>query len=120
MDLGPLRALTLDLNVSAHGLPVTVTRPAPDDAPISTSGIWVSPTTEDFTSGLDVQRRAPRRVLVLTKAAVPTVPKGTLILAPETAGGRTRAWRVDGVDRVEADHHRVVIVLDTNEDALLP
>lgn len=112
MNLGPLRALVLDLNISAHGVPVTVTRPFPDDTPIVTTGIWLTTTTDDMPAPVDFQRRDVRRVLAVSRASVATIPRGTLILAPEKAGDAIQRWRVDGVDRQEADHNRVVVVAD--------
>lgn len=102
MDLGPLRALALELNFTAHGVAATVTRPAPDNAPIATRGIWVtSPLEEPRAFGTDYARREPRRVFALAKSAVPTLPRGTVIVAAETLGGATKTWRVDGFDPQE-------------------
>lgn len=115
MDLGPLRALVLSINLEAHGVPVTVTRPAPDDEPIETRGIWLTPDTNEFPIGSDFSRREPIRILALSRLVVPTVPKGTVIDAPEKAGDTMRRWLVDGLDRREADHTRV-IVRDVTED----
>ena len=110
MDLGPLRALALTLNLQAHGVPVTVTRPAPNDDPIETRGIWLTTLTESVPSGTDFQRREPFRVMALSRAIVPTAPRGTEISAPEKAGDVTRTWIVDSTDRVEADHVRVIVL----------
>jgi len=110
MDFGPLRALVLELNLDAHGVDVTVTRPAPDDDPIETSGIWMTTVTEDVPAVMDFQRRDPRRVMALSRADVPTVPRGTLIVAPEKAGDALQTWRVDGLDSLQADHTRVVVL----------
>lgn len=110
MDLGPLRALTLQLNLQAHGVDVTVTRPAPDDTPITTRGIWLTTETQDMPIATDFQRRDPRRVMALSRAAVPTVPRGTEIEAPEKAGDALQTWRVDGLDSLQADHVRVVVI----------
>jgi hypothetical protein len=112
MDLGSLRALALDLNLAAHGVDVTVTRPAPDDTPIATRGIWMTWITEDVPAASDFQRREPRKVMALSRIVVPTVPRGTLIVAPppQGTGSVTQTWRVDGTERVEADHTRVFMV----------
>lgn len=117
MDLGSLRALALDLNLSAHGVDVTVTRPVPDDEPIEARGIWLTPTTEGLPIGSELTRREPRRVLALRRADVPTVPRGTLIVAPEKAGDEdTLEWRVDGFEHYEADHVRVIVVPVRTDD----
>jgi hypothetical protein len=104
-----LRALALDLNLSAHGVDVTVTRPAPDDTAIATRGIWLTTETVDVPAG-EFSRREPRRVMALRRANVPTVPRGTLIEAPEKSGDAVTVWRVDGIDRLEADHVRVIVL----------
>ena len=78
MDLGPLRALTLSLNWATHGVPATVTRPAPDDTAIATRVIWVTPLTEEV--GFDLQRAEPRRIASL-QGSKPT----RLVLALESA-----------------------------------
>ncbi len=99
MDLGPLRALALDLTASAHGVTATVTRPAPDNTPIITRGIWITtPLEEPRPYGTDFQRRAPRRVLALPLSAVQTLPRGTIIVALDRVGGSIKVWRVDGLD----------------------
>jgi len=117
VDFGALRTLVRDLNFAAHGVPITVSRPALDETPIATSGIWVMPQTEGIPGGTELQRRDPIRVMAISRDAVSSVPRGTLILAPERAGGLERRWRVDGTDRVEADHVRVVVVPDFELEA---
>lgn len=117
MDLGSLRALALDVNFSAHGVPAIVTLSRED--PITTRGIWLQPTTEDVPVG-DFTRREPRRVMALRRDEVPSVPRGTLIVAPEISGGPDKAWRADGMDRVDADHHRVIVQFDEAATLDLP
>lgn len=112
MDLGPLRALTLSLNQSAHGVPATVTRPSPDNTPIDTRVIWLTNVTDGVPANLELQRRDPHRVMVLSRAEVPTVPRGTYVMAPEKAGDATERWRVDGTERVDADVVHVTVVRD--------
>jgi hypothetical protein len=108
-DLSAIRSLVLEVNQLAHGVDVVVTRPAPDNDPIETRGIWLTPLTEDVPIGMDFQRREPIRVIALSRLAVPTVPRGTVIVAPEKAGDDDEEWLVDGVERVEADHSRVTV-----------
>lgn len=110
MDLGAVRALVLDLNFSVHGVLATVTRPAPDNTPIETVGVWLPPATEGFPTGADFQRREPQRVMALRRDEVPSVPRGTLIAAPEKGGDAVQVWRVDGFERYDADHHRVLVI----------
>jgi hypothetical protein len=112
MDFGALRSLVRELNFSAHGVDAIVTRPFPDATPITTRAIWVTPQTEDALNGTELQRREPRRVMALRKDEVPTVPRGTVIIAPPQGGESDARWRIDGIDRVEADHVRVIVVPD--------
>lgn len=108
MDFGPLRALALDLNLSAHGVDVIVT--VPEGAPVETRGIWLTPLTDGFPSGGSHQRHEPVRIMALRREDVPAVPRGTLIVGPEKSGGVDQTWKVDGLDRLEADHARVIVV----------
>ena len=97
--------------LAAFGVPATVTRPAPDNTPIVTTGFWVSPLDEARPFGTDFQRREPRRVFVLPRATVPTLPRGTTVLAPQMAGGAIVTWKVDGLtEAVDPDHWRAMLV----------
>lgn len=100
----------MDPIFSAFGVPVTVTRPAPDDDPIVTTGVWVSPIPDDVPVGMEFQRRERRKVLALDRDAVPTVPRGTVIVAPERDSEDAQTWRVDSLEQEDADHHRVRVV----------
>lgn len=108
--------MSLDLRVpigvavATFGVPATVTRPAPHQTPIPTSAIWVSPTIEDVPPGLDIRRVSDIKVLWLPLADVPTVPRGTLIVAPEEGGATEKTWRVDGHSRREYDGVRVIVM----------
>lgn len=96
--------------LAAFGVDATITRPVPDDTPIETSIVWLPPTMEEFPGGPDLQRRSRRRVAGIDRDAVPTVPKGTTIVAPERDGEDPQEWRVDGVELADADHIRAVVV----------
>jgi hypothetical protein len=102
----------MDPILREFGVPVTVTRPAPDDDPIQTTGVWVLPITEDVPLGTEFQRKERRRILALDRDEVPTVPRGTVIVAAERAGDDAQTWRVDGLEFADADHHRVRVVLE--------
>ena len=108
MDLGSLRTLAFGLNLSAHGVPATLT--PPNQPAVTTRVIWATPETQLEPPGAQFGRREPIRIAVISRSDVPSVPRGTLILAPESAGGSDQLWRVDGMERVEADHHRVIVV----------
>lgn len=112
MDLGPLRALALDLTASAHGVVATVTRPAPDQAPIVTRGVWITtPLEEPRAFGSSFARSAPRRVFAINKSAVPTLPNGTVIVAAERVGGSIKVWKVDGLDpQIIPEQWRAIVI----------
>lgn len=89
--------------LSAFGVAATVTRPAPDNAPIPTTGIWFKPggsqqdelQTQPY--GTDLRRWDSRRLIALPRSEVATLPNGTTIAAPEDADGAVKTWRVDGL-----------------------
>lgn len=97
------------------GQPVVVTRPAPDDTPIDTEGIWMSPDPAYFPSGLDIQREGSRQVLALPLADVPTVPVTpvpTRFVAAEYLGGDEKRWRAVDIVHRDWDHIRVLVIPD--------
>lgn len=104
--------------LASFGVPVVVTRPAPNDTPISTLGMWLLAATEQMPAGTDLAQRDARRVLVLPRVAdgtpgvvaVPEVPRHTLIRAAEMAGDDEKDWKVDGWAKVvDPDHWRVYV-----------
>jgi hypothetical protein len=96
MNLWPLRALVLDLNLGAHGVAAIVTRPAPNNTPINTTGIWGSPLEATTPYGPTLNRREPKRAFFLPRVDVPTLPLGTTVQAAESTGGTPVNWKVDG------------------------
>ncbi len=108
MDLGAIRTLTLDVNFGVLGVDVTVT--PLDGAPIPASGIWMTDSTEDRPGANPFPRKEARRVMALRRSEVPLMPRGTVISAPNASGGEAQTWRVDGVETLEAEHWRVVVV----------
>lgn len=96
--------------VEAFGVAGTVTRPAPDNAPIETTVVWVAPLPTDVPVGGELQRQEPLRVMALLLSEVPTVPHGTLIEAPEEQSLAVRTWKADGEERREHDHIRVSVI----------
>ena len=96
--------------LDAFGVPATVTRPAPDDTPIETVGIWMAPLTLDEPAGSAFARRETIRVFALSKATVPRLPRGTLIEAPESYGDTVMTWKVDGIDQADTDHIRALVI----------
>lgn len=107
-DLRPPMTVFLD----AFGVEAIVVRPAPDDAPIETVGIWVPPETVDLPTGPEFQRRDQIRIMAFDVTAVPTLPVGTLITAAERQGDPVQVWIVDGLgaDRgIDADQVRGIV-----------
>ncbi len=115
MAANALRALVLETNISAFGVDAVVTRPYPDDDPISTQVIWVTPEMDAAPNGFEVNRNEPRKILAIPRADVPTLPRGSLISAPEHQDASPQRWRVDSFDREEPEHWRVVVVSDPDE-----
>lgn len=105
MDLRP----PLESAMGAFSLAAVVT--PPDGDPVETEAFWLPPTTVEVPVGAELRRAEERRVLVLPKSDVPQVPRGTIIAIPEYEGAATSEWRVDSMEGVHHDHHRVVVVL---------
>lgn len=120
MDLAAVRALCLETHFDVYGVDAVVTRPAPDDTPIATRLIWMTPQPDDLPRGGVFQRQEPRVVVALPRASVPTVPIDTTILAPtleevhlaavEDREPLSLGWIVKATDRVEGGHVRVAVV----------
>jgi hypothetical protein len=118
VDVLALRSVVRDANFAAHGVAATVTRPWPDDTPITTTGIWCTPGLsrpfiEAVPGDFDLQRRDRHRVMALMVKDVATLPKRTRIDAPEVDGGPVLAWRVDSTEYADALHRRVIVVPET-------
>ena len=97
--------------LSAFGVEGTVTRPAPDDTPITEVGIvWLPPLIEDVPTGMTSSRREVINLMAFDRAQVPTAPRGTLIEAPELLGGEIKTWKVDGHDLHDAEQIRVIVM----------
>ena len=111
MEFGALRDLVLELNLDMHGVPATVTPPG--EAAIATRVIWLTPVIDDLPAGRDFDRREPRRMMVISRADVENVPRGTIIAAPEKLGGDSRNWQIDGVESTEPDNFHVIVVPET-------
>lgn len=112
MSLGPLRALAQAVSVGVLGVPATVTRPFPDETPVTTTAVWLPPPPEEAQPvGTDFRRREPRRLLALPRdAALPSMPRGTVISAPEDPDGAAQLWRVDELALTQYDQWRVLVV----------
>jgi hypothetical protein len=76
------------------GLPATVTLPG--EEPVATTAIWLPPMLVD-TAGVLIPTTAPQAVLVLPRADVPVVPRGTRIDLAKYEGGPVRSWIVESI-----------------------
>ena len=115
MDLGSLRTLAHDVSFSVHGVDATLTRPFPDEVPVTTKAIWLGPDTDGVPAGSIFQKREARRVVALRRTDVASVPRGSLLEAPEYAGGTVQRWRVDGVHHTTPEQVRVPVVPDPEQ-----
>lgn len=103
-DLRPPFAAAL----RAFGVAATVT--LPDGDPVETRVLWQPPVTEEYPTGSDHRRATPRRRMSIGADDVPNVPRGTIINAAEVRGRAAADWKVDETERVDNDHHRVVVL----------
>ncbi len=104
MDLRPPLSLAMDaFSVSAV---VTVKF----QNPVNTRGIWLPPEFAGFDIGDEYHGRAPKRIMSISKADVPTIPRGTTIVAPEAAGEDAKTWEVEESALVQNDQHDVVLI----------
>ncbi len=118
----PPPAIPMTQILRVFGQPAVVTRPCPDDAPLDADVIWLAQQIDVSTTMAAVRRVEGRRVLILSRAQVPTAPHGTKVaVADPPAGTDICHWVVDGpagpedyVGRqtFEFDHHRVLVVAD--------
>lgn len=98
--------------VAAFGVDITVTRPAPDNEPIETAGIWCSSLiNDDAPSGFGLHRKEQTKILAIPiDDDLPTVPLNSIVDAPLRKGLTARRWRVDGFQTPEGDEVRVILV----------
>lgn len=109
MDVRALRALVFQVNTSAHGTPVTITVPYGDPVELD-AVIWLTPQTEDVPGDGVFRRKEAQQVIVVPRADVPSLPRGTVVVGAPYAGDTTQRWLVDGIERVEADRVYAVLV----------
>jgi hypothetical protein len=95
--------------VEAFGLPAVVTLPDAEES-IETDAVWLPSTTEEVPASNSISRAEEKRVLCLSKADVPQVPRGTLVAVAEYDGGDVLDWIVDAVERVEFDNARLIVL----------
>jgi hypothetical protein len=107
MSVSALRALVLDVNMTAHGAPVTVTVAGSD--PVETTAIWIDPRTEDTPAGMEFRRKDVVMVVALRRSEVPRVPRGTRIVGAPHFGDESKVWIVDGTEMEKVDRVYVAV-----------
>jgi hypothetical protein len=93
--------------LAAFGISAVVT--VPGASPVPTTVIWLAPVAIQ-TEGVVSRTNDPLPVLSLPRSAVPTVARGTLIVAAEYAGGPAATWCVEAILGKTADEIRVVVI----------
>jgi hypothetical protein len=96
--------------LSAFGLEGTVTRPAPDDAPINATVVWLPVAMGDVPSGMTSSRREKVCMLSVSREEVPSLPRGSIVEAPEVRDGDVKTWKVDATDLSDAEHIRALVI----------
>lgn len=101
----------------AFGVPATVTRPAPNDTPITEGAdgkplhvAWVNDSTDALPSGIDLQRAEHMKLMAIARTDVPKVERKTIVVAPEVKGGANKTWQVDGTVSSKFDEVRVLVI----------
>lgn len=107
------QALMQRLNLSAHGVAITVT--VPNGTPVATSGIWHQPQPDTQPGAPDVHKLESRQVLEIPRdGTVADLPRGTVIAAQATASGGILQWRVVGFERRLVDRWYVIVTPEPN------
>jgi hypothetical protein len=112
VDFGPLRELVLEVNFAIHGAAATVTPPG--GPAVAGSTILLESIEEEAPTGREYMRREPRRVMALQRDEFAEIPRGTVIVAPETIGGTPRSWQVDSTDATLAYYFRLIVIPKTD------
>lgn len=100
----------VDVVLDAFGIEGTVTRPAPNDTPLTgVSIVWAGVLMEDTPSGVTAHRREAIKGLAVAREQVPVLPKGSVIEVAEIDGGPVKTWRVDAPDRSDAQWIHVIV-----------
>lgn len=94
----------------AFGVPAQVTRPAPDNTMLPATVVWMSPSTIGHPDGAAFQRREPIQVVAIARSEVPTLPRGTRLLAPLLFGGASETWVVEEVVLQDADSWSALVL----------
>jgi hypothetical protein len=96
------------------GVEAVVTPPGGSE--IETTAIWIDASILDAPALQEFQRVEGRRVLALSRDDCPSVPTGTIVVAPLRKDDTARRWRVDSPVAIDADLVKVLVVPATDED----
>jgi hypothetical protein len=74
--------------------------------------IWiVEPVSDGQAYGSMLHRVDARKVMAVSRADLPTLDMGSLIVAAEIDGEASKTWVVDGIERTLADQWRAFVKL---------
>lgn len=107
MNPGALRLLATGVAFATMGVDATVT-PVGGVA-VGTKVVWLQASDETMPVGHDLARREPRRLLAVPVSDVPDLPRGSMIVAVPAGGTVARTWKVESIDRAEADQWRAIV-----------
>lgn len=96
--------------ITPVSVPITVTPDGGD--PITAVGNWVDSRIFEVPEGAGFQRREGSHFMTVTIAAVPTTPRGTVVVAPEVVGGSNKTWRVESSEPAVALGTRILILVE--------
>lgn len=106
MDVRP----PISVAQSAFGISAQVLLPG-EVVPVEATVFWTGSLTEQHPlDGGGITRAEARRVLVLSRAEVPDVPRGTVVTCAEVDGAADEDWRVEEAAKTDGDHYRAVVV----------
>lgn len=94
--------------LDAFGVAATVTPLAGPG--VETRVVWHPVRTEERPEGAQVTMLARRRIVSVPRVDVPTLPRGSAITGAVTEGGAVEEWTVDETDKLDIDHHVVVVI----------
>lgn len=104
-DLRP----SLDPVFSLFGVDATIPYPTGVAGPLTVRAVPLSYRPTDVPLGTDVRDPQYRIVFAFRRTDVETLPRGTVIEAPEREGGAVVTWRVETLAHIDAEELRVVV-----------
>lgn len=78
--------------------------------PIPATLIWLTRPGQPYPVSAEMAVSEPRRIAAFRRDQVPSLPTtGTIIQAPERAGGPVKSFRVEGVEREDDEVIQVIV-----------